>query len=726
MQLWQLAESVGIERQYYDIYGTCHHVSEEACKRILTCMGFDADSDDAIAKSLNQHTLRDWRRLLPPVAVLAEEHTDYAIPVVAPANSPDTVLQWRIKQEDGMRQRGELRLEQLQEVDRRVVDDVELARYRLPLPSYLPLGYHDLRLTQTGRDSTTATSRIIVAPATCHPVAAHPQGKRHFGFAAQLYALQSERNWGVGDFTDLIELAHASAKQGATTLGLNPLHATYTGHAQHISPYSPSNRGFLNLVYIDVTAVPDFEACSAAHDAVNSDAFQARVRTAKARSQIDYAAVWSLKREVLQLLFTHFTQHDTATGSPRSDAFKAFCAERGQPLQQQALFDALFDHFYREDQSRCGSPSWPPGYANPDDSGSQRFAREHREAVQFQCYLHWIAEEQLRNATNVCSRVGLSMGLYLDLAVGCDAGGAEVWADAEAFTQGVSVGAPPDQLSPAGQSWGLTPLNPVTLVERAYEPFIRALRENAHLAGTLRIDHVLGLMRQYWVLNGEPATSGCYVRQPLDDLLRLVALESRRARCVVVGEALGTVPEGFEDRLEASGLLAYRVLYFERWPNLLFKRPDAYPERALVTASTHDLPTVAGWWRGREIDWMASLSMFPNAESSDAARTQRVADRQRLVDALVDAGNLPHDHGINPADPAPTPQLLCAVQGYLTASRGSLMIIPLEDLLGLEEQVNLPGTIDEHPNWRQRVPSQVDAIFDHTLARAMTARLRMG
>ncbi|MEM9604142.1 MAG: 4-alpha-glucanotransferase [Pseudomonadota bacterium] len=724
--LWTLSDAVGIERGYFDIYGNHHAVSEDTCRRLLGCMGFDVDDDDAVARSLDAHSLRNWRRALPPVAVLPEEQRDHAIDLVAPSDAPDTVVHWRIEQEDSLRQRGELRLAQLAVGERCTVDGAALARYRLPLPAYLPQGYHDLRVTQIGQDTTAAACRLIVAPATCHPVSDHPLGKRHFGFAAQLYALQSARNWGMGDFSDLIELAQAAARQGATTLGLNPLHATYTGHAHHISPYSPSNRGFLNLSYIDVTAVPDFDACVAAQDTVASPAFQAQLASARATEHIEYHAVWALKHRVLTQLFAHFVDHDLAVDSPRAQAFSAFCDERGQALAHQALFDALFDHFYRDDPNRCGWQSWPAGFETPEAPGSQGFARDRADAVQFQCYLHWVAEEQLREATNVCSRVGLSMGLYLDLAVGCDAGGAEVWADRAAFTAGVSVGAPPDQLSPAGQSWGLTPLNPVTLVERAYEPFVRALRENAHLAGTLRIDHVLGLMRQFWVLDGEPATAGCYVRQPLEDLLRLVALESRRARCVIVGEALGTVPEGFEARLDDAGLLAYRVLYFERWPSGLFKRPDAYPGRALVTASTHDLPTVAGWWQGREIDWMAATGLFPGADDAERARAQRQADRHRLLDALIDAGTLPHDHSIDPDDPVATPQLLCAVQGYLTASTGSLMVIPLEDLLGMTEQVNLPGTIDQHPNWRQRLPCAIDALFDTPLASAMGKRLRMG
>lgn len=724
--LWSLADAVGIERDYWDIYGQQHHLDADTCARLLTSMGFDVANEEAASRSLLDHTLRNWRRPLAPVKVLAAERDDHAVELVAPADAPDTVMHWRLEQEDGLRHRGELRLGQLQEIERRSVDEQDRARYRLPLPPYLPLGYHDLRLTQIGDDATASMCRLIVAPDTCYPVAPHPTGKRHFGFAAQLYSLRSESNWGMGDFSDLAALARVAADQGATTLGLNPLHASYTGHAHHISPYSPSNRGFLNLAYIDVEAVADYNACPDAQAHVARDSFRAALQSARESEQVDYGGVWQLKRDVLRQLFDHFKGHDLATDSPRAQAFESFCSERGPALQNQALFDALFDHFYREDSGRCGRQSWPDGFASPSDTGSREFVQAHPDAVLFQCYLHWIAEDQLRDATNVCSRVGLSMGLYLDLAVGCDAGGAEVWADPAAFANGVSVGAPPDQLSPAGQAWGLTPLNPITLEERAYEPFVRVLRENAHLAGTLRIDHVLGLKRQFWVLDGERATSGCYVRQPLDDFLRLVALESQRARCAIVGEALGTVPPGFENRLDESGLLAYRVLYFERWESLLFKRPDAYPERALVTASTHDLPTVAGWWRGREIDWMDRLGMFPGEAQAHAARAQRHDDRHRLLAALVDAGTLSPDHGIDANNPEPTPQLLCAVQGYLTASTGSLMVIPVEDLLGLEEQVNLPGTVDEHPNWRQKLPCSLTALFEQPLAQAMTERLRMG
>ena len=313
----------------------------------------------------------------------------------------------------------------------------------------------------------------------------------------------------------------------------------------------------------------------------------------------------------------------------------------------------------------------------------------------------------------------MPLGLYKDLAVGVNPAGAMTWSNRGVSLSGVSVGAPPDIFSPLGQNWGLAPLSPVALHETAYAGFITALRRNMRHAGAVRVDHAMGLQRLFWIPENASAAEGAYVRYPFDDLIGILALESRRHRCVVIGEDLGTVPEGFRPAMNGAGVLSCAVLYFERGDDGGFRAPDAYPEHALVSISTHDLPTLAGYWKAHDVDWRERLDLLPDPDAAAKARGERLDERRRLLRALAAAGLLPP--GVDPEAPPeePTPELMIAVHRFLARTPGALMMVQLEDALGEIEQPNLPGTTDQHPNWQRRLPIPLERLADDPMIRRL-------
>ncbi len=721
--LQRLAKSAGLETAYHDIWGNYHEVSENIQLRLLNRMGFDVSDDRQIEASADTQENLLWHSLLEPVYVLCKEQP-LRVTVVVNDDDEKTLLGWRLEEETGLQHSGELPLSRLEKQDEKSIDGKRMRRYLLPLPEHLPLGYHQLHLALSGESAEQAESTIIITPPQCYRVQdACPDG-RPWGVAAQLYSLRDQHNWGMGDYSDITPLAQAAANEGASLLGLNPLHSAFTGHGHHISPYSPTSRSFLHTGYLDVNAIAEMKECIAAQNLLMSEEFQSQLEGARKSEVIDYSAVWACKLPVLKMLHKHFAAHHRDADSDRGAAYRRYCALGGEPLRRQATFDALFAHFREQDSNSFGWTSWPVEYHRADSDAVARFAESHYDSLDFWRYLQWLAHLQMQAGAEATVDAGMSIGLYLDLAVGSDGSGADVWADNDCFVPGVSVGAPPDKLSPAGQVWGLSPYNPVALRRNAFRPFIQALRASTQYAGALRIDHVLGLMRQFWVLEGEHANQGVYVYQPFDELLKIIALESQRSKCVIIGEALGTVPEGMEEKLASVGMLSYKVLYFERWPEGLFKRADCYPKDALVTVSTHDLPPLAGWWQASELDHMARLGHFHSAEAEVHEREQRAYDRQRLLDALVDAGTLPHDHNIDAQQTTLDEQVLVAAQAFLASTPSSLLAVPVEDLLVLNNQVNLPGTVDEHPNWRQRLPRATADLFSTDIAQQQLDAIR--
>jgi 4-alpha-glucanotransferase len=720
----RLGELYGIDSSYTDFWGKRRRVSLATERALLTAMGVAVGSPREVEGSLREVEARPWRRMLAPVRVLAApEPSD--VTFTLPARLGGATIDWTLAEEAGGVHEGRLTPDELPEVAAAEVDGTAYRRWRMALPSDLPHGYH--RLSMAVRDDTHAggSLQLIVAPARCHTL---PPRARLWGVTAQLYGVRSQRNWGIGDFTDLAELAEQAAALGASAIGVNPLHALFPADARHVSPYSPSSRLFLNVGYLDPEAVSDFAESSQVRALLADAGFRSELENARAAELVDYPAVWRLKLRVLELLFASFQRHHLAASTERALAFRNFRAEMGEALEQHARFDALHEHAL----GITGTWSWrewPAPLRHPDSPEVAAFAREHRDRVEFFAYLQWQADQQLAGAQARARAAGMQLGLYDDIAVGVSPAGATAWANPGVSLSGVSAGAPPDLFNLHGQNWGLAPLSPVGLRDGAYALFAATLRHNMRHAGAVRIDHVMGLQRLFWIPEGAAPADGAYARYPFADLARIIALESERHRCLVIGEDLGTVPRGFRPAMQRAGLLSCRVLYFERTAGGAFLPPEAYPRQALVSVSTHDLPTLRGFWTHRDWRWRDLLRCFPDEDASKSAHAARGRERILLLQALHRAGLLPA--GIDPERPPDelSVELALAVHRYLAATRGQLVMVQLEDALGEEEQPNLPGA-EEHPNWRRKLGSYLERFSDEPMvghiAEAMTAAGRCG
>jgi len=553
--------------------------------------------------------------------------------------------------------------------------------------SRLPLGYH--RLT-TRRCDDEQTRALIVTPHRCYLPGAMRDGGC-WAVSTQLYALRSKRNWGIGDFGDLAAFARLSAGAGARSIGLNPLHELHPCNPTAASPYSPSSRLFLNVLYIDVEGVPEFRESPQAKAAVAAPEFRQRLDGLRRTELVDYAGVAAAKLEILAMLHRTFHVEHLRRNDARARAFVRFRREGGQTLARLARYEALAEHFRALDASSYGWQDWPAEYQSPESAAVARFARVHAERVRFFCYLQWVATEQLAAAASAAAASGAT--LYGDLAVGSALGGADAWSGRQALVVDASLGAPPDPLNRLGQNWGVAPLSPRALRTLGYAPLVALLRSNMRHAGILRIDHVMALRRAFLIPRGAPASLGAYVRYPLEEMLGIVALESVRNRCAVVGEDLGTVPEGFRERMTDARVLSTRIFYFERdWSDATFLPPERWPRMAAASFGTHDLPTLLGWWTG------------DRGEAED-----RTADRLRLVEALEGAGALgAADAGALREDarrggtPHVAAQLAAGMQRFLAATPSVLHVAAIEDVLYETQAVNVPGTLDEHPNWRRK------------------------
>lgn len=556
------------------------------------------------------------------------------------------------------------------------------------------------------------TADTVAAPDAalrCHLPAALESGGRLWGLTVQLYGVRSRRNWGIGDFTDLAALLEFTAAAGGDLVGLNPLHALFPANPAHISPYSPSHRGFVNVLYIDVEAVPEFSACAEARRRVASADFQARLAALRDAQLVDYPGVAAAKFEVLRELFAHFR----AAGGARASAFAAWRKAQGEDLELLARFEALHAHFRALDANAWGWPAWPADYRDPASPAVAAFAAAHEEAVAWHAWLQWQADAQLAACAALARDLGMAVGLYRDLAVGANPGGAEVWSWQEMFATGnggAHAGAPPDEINLMGQDWGLPPFIPHRLRAAGYQPFIDILRANMRHAGALRIDHVMGLMRLFWVPGDMPASEGAYVHYPFEAMLGHVIAASRAARCLVIGEDLGTVPDGFRERLLAAGVLSYHPLIFERDPDGQFRLPAGIAPQALVAAGTHDLPTLRGFWRGEDIVERTRLMLFPSDELRQRIATERGWDRGRLLWALERENLLPPGTSKDPAAMAEISMAtVAALHAFLARAPARLLVVQPEDMLGVLEQPNLPGTLeDQHPNWQRKLPLPVE------------------
>lgn len=717
--LERLCVRFGVAPEYDDIWGARHTVPDASLVALLAEFEIDASTPERIVEAERAALVAACSEVLPPVTTCEAGVQPCSVELRLPATLAH--LKWIISEEGGATHVGETDVAALAQ---RLFAELDGQRYcacKLVLEIALPLGYHTLRI-----DGVLGATLIVAAPGRCYRPPGLEDGGRVWGPAVQLYGLRSARNWGIGDFGDLGCLLEQWADRGAGIIGLNPLHALFPHNPAHVSPYSPSSRLRLNTLYLEVEAIEDFRASEDVQRQVRSAEFQARLARLRDEPLVDYPGVAAAKFEILEKLYTHFRMHELAPRRARGRGFREFQQKAGEALRLHATFEALQAHFHATDTSIWGWPVWPQAYRDHRSIEVERFAAENLDRIEFYEYLQWQAEHQLAQL-NQRAR-GLAVGLYLDLAVSVDRGGSDTWTNAEAYALRTSIGCPPDEFNPNGQGWGLPPLRPDRLRASHYFIFRAMLGENMRGVGALRIDHVMGLMRLFWIPPGKNAADGAYVHYALDEMLAIVALESHRYRCMVIGEDLGTVAVEMRAALARYEVLSYRLLYFERGRGGEFRPSAEYPRDALVAVSTHDLATLAGWWQGQDLRLRQELGLFPNQALYEQQLLDRAQERVRILLALQYAGLLPVGMEVEPeGSPALTPPLAEAIHAFVASAPSCAMMVQMEDALGVIEQANMPGTTEEHPNWRRKLPETLEQIAANervnSLARTL-ARLR--
>ncbi|MBP0597461.1 4-alpha-glucanotransferase [Herbaspirillum sp. LeCh32-8] len=726
--LHQLAAQAGIAVRWTDAYDQPQVVGDDALRAILSSLGLPADTDADCRDSLAQLAREQSVGQLPPL-VTGVQHQ----PVELPMSSRLHGQSCRVELENGAR------------LTLLISGDVTRAPC---IPAIDLPGYH--RLLVAGHILTLA-----IAPARCYTIAdalRESGGERGWALSAQLYSLRSDslkptRNvygdGGIGHFTALAELAEAAAGYGASALTMSPVHAMFGADPGRSSPYSPSSRLFLNPLLIDPAAVLGEGAQAQVLAEGGPEMIAAHERLQRA-TLIDWARAGAHRLQLLRRLYALFLTESAHDGS-RQAAFAAFKLEGASALHAHALYEA-YSHALatRGEPHACDWRHWGNIGSSPDTPQIRAFAEEQRGEIDFHMFLQWQAARGLTQAQRRAREAGMPIGLIADLAVGADNGGSQAWSHQRDIAAGLTVGAPPDLLAPQGQNWGLGAFSPLALRRSGYQAYLAMLRACFAHGGGVRIDHVLGLNRLWLVPQALGAQAGAYVRYPLQDMLRLIALESWRHRAVVIGEDLGTVPPGFDRVLDDAGVAGIRVLWFQR-DKKHFLMPQDWSDKAIAVTTTHDLPTVAGWWAGADIAWRARLGQLDDAPGSTDTLVQTLAQReleretlwQGFLDQGLSSGAVPQatpeeaEAMAEAAEPQEQPQSLqsCAAAvdaalEFVAATPAPLAVVPVEDILGLAQQPNLPGLTDPHPNWRRRLPADVPQLFAPYEARARLERLR--
>ena len=736
--LRMLADRAGIAADYYDIAGTQHVTTEETRRAILAAMNMRVSNRDELVAELEAWDDRWWLRGCEPVHVLRVGRSAGTWSLYVPCERSDESnlsVKWTVTAEQGEVQYEQVEGPSLTVEETRTVQGHRFVRVAVAFPQDLPLGYYTLNAqVKGGSTNTEATSRLIVAPERCYIPDQLQQGMRWWGIALQLYSLRSHHNWGVGDFRDLGTVIDWAGKQlGAAVIGLNPLHALKNTKPYHISPYSPTSRLFLNDLYIDVTQVAECGTDTEVQVRLADPSVRARIEAARQSELVDYDAVQSVKREILELCYQAFVRDNFDGVEPalypttdRGRSFQDFTEREGESLVRYALFQAL-EEAHRPSQS----PSvvwedWPEAYRTPTSEEVGAFRRHHMHRVRFFQYLQWLAAEQLRALVTRTHDAGMPIGLYHDFALGSDRYGADGWLNQEVLAFNADCGAPPDAFAPEGQNWGFSPLDPVRQRATGYRYFSALLRNNLRYGGAIRIDHVMALFRLFWIPRGLPPAMGTYVYYHDDELLAILALESVRAQALVIGEDLGTVPDWVRERLGPAGVLSYRVFYFERehWGG--WKPPAHYPAQSLAVATTHDLPTLVGYWEGADIDTRSALGLFPSEEARQAMWAERQREKSGILAALKSDGLLPSWVSDDPVyTPTMTPELVDCIHQYLARSPAWMVLTNLEDMIGTRLQTNLPGTVDQHPNWCRKLSVTVEDLTQDSRPERLAALLRL-
>ena len=710
----------GIEPEYWDIFGHHHVTTPQTKQTILRAMGWAAGDADELRRSLADYERREWQRLAPP-CIVAMESDPVELPVHLPADKPGDEIKIELRREGEAPETFSFRAQEMPRAESKEIDGREWVRVHARLPVHLPPGYHEIS-TKCG--DAEASTRYISAPKSAYVHPALKEGGRGAGVAIALYGVRSERNWGCGDFRDLAAVIDWAADDlHASFVGLNPLHAIHNRRPFNTSPYLPNCIYYQNYLYLDIEGMDEYAPSAAAQRLRRSEAVKREIAELRATEFVEYERVAALKMRFLSLLYAHFLRECRQDGA-RMREFDEFRRREGDLLRRFAIYCALDCHLHRSNPNLWVWTDWPAPLQDPSSPETQTFARDHSRQVAFFEWIQWQIDRQLSGAQRYARERKLAIGLYHDLALATDRFGSDLWAHRSFFIDGCRVGAPPDDFAPQGQDWGFPPPNSERHREDGYRLFGESIRKNCRHGGSLRIDHVMRLFRLYWIPDGADATQGAYVRETSEDFVRVLALESVRNQVTIVGEDLGTVEPEIRETLARFGIFSYRLFFFEKNKQGEFRAAKEYPSQALVSSSTHDLPTLAGFWTGADIELRRRTGMADEA----ACREQwemRSRDKQKMLDRLFAEGLLRPDlPRAASAYPEWSGELHHATIGFLARTPAQLLAINQEDLTKETAQQNLPGATWQYPNWSRKMRYTVEELRSHPDARNFAVMVR--
>jgi 4-alpha-glucanotransferase len=721
-ELTAAAQAWGIDTEYWDVWGKQHHAAPQVKQAILKSLGVDGASDNSLDQALQDRAADEWRRPLEPTMVVSSDQKRHYISLsltVEEAND-DAVIELRL--ENGQPQHIPIALSRLPVVKEATLHGQRYVRKEVRLSDEIPLGYHQIVLRMAGAES--APTHFIVCPSRAYQPPWLESG-RAAGIAISLYGVRSPRNWGCGDVTDLKAVIDWAVDQaGASFISLNPLHDIPNRQPYNTSPYLPNSVYYRNPIYLDLEQMDDFKSCALALKMIESPGVRRELRALRSAEFVEYERVYKLKVRFLKLLFRNF-MGEWKRNTERARQFREYIDREGDLLDRFAVHSALDEAIHKENPDVWNWPSWPAFYQDPESAETREFARKHWRSVLYYKYVQWQLDLQLGSAQEHALKRGMRVGVYHDLALANDRFGADLWAHRGFFINGARVGAPPDIFSPKGQDWAFPPPNSQRHYLDGYRLFAESIRKNCRHGGALRIDHVMRFFRLFWIPDGMQAVDGTYVRDRSEDLLRILALESVRQKVLVVGEDLGTVPDEIRESLHKFGVLSYRLLYFEKTPDGQFLPPQDYARDALVSVTTHDLPTIAGFWLGRDIVARRDAGLLPDEATFNRMWEERIVEKQRMLDLLIGLKMLPDWFPRNARDvPELTGELHNAIVGFLASTPSKLMVLNQEDLLKETEQQNLPGSTAEYPNWRRKMKCTVEELWGSPEIQAFTHMFR--
>jgi 4-alpha-glucanotransferase len=721
------AELWGIETGYHDIWGKYHQTPIEGQRSVLESLGVAVETVGEAELAVQQRMLSEWSELAAPVVVRTLGDAKAGLPVQIPVERLGARVRIRYRWEDATASEQECAVETLATIAAAEVNGRVFLRKQVPLPAAARLGYHEVEVTLLGdgSDDKHACTRLILTPERAYLPPALANGGRMAGLAVSLYGIRSERNWGCGDLTDLKAFIDWAVEEvGAGFIALNPLHAIHNRQPFNTSPYLPNCIFYRNPIYLDVERVAGFAQSLRAASTLRGTEARAELDALRSAEFVEYERVWAIKRRFLRLAFIEFVKQ-MRRSAPEADPFREFMAVEGERLERYAVYCALDEWIHARHPDAWTWRDWPPAYRDPDSPEVAAFERRHRMRINFYKFLQWQMHLQLNEVQRHALARGMAIGLYHDLALATDHCGSDLWAYRPFYIAGCRVGAPPDDFSPDGQDWAFPPPDSEHHRRTGYELFADSIRKNARAGGALRMDHVMRFFRLFWIPDGWKATDGAYVRDHHEDLVRILALESVRNRVVLIGEDLGTVEPAIREELERFGVLSYRLLYFERAGGGRFRLPNEYPKQALVSVTTHDLPTLAGFWKGVDIEARRSAGLLTEERAYKAQVAERARDKQRLLETLIELSLLPDWF---PRQAAAIPELNGdlhnAIVGFLVSTPSMLMVLNQEDLFKQAEQQNLPGSTWQYPNWRRKMLFRLEELRANRLSRDCGLMLR--